>query len=80
MKESPDYQNMNIGDIFTLKKGIKDISIDSTTLITEDITGNYMENLFNFVLVKGDDYKSSLLGSNEVLLPNYLILIRFWLP
>jgi len=49
---------MNIGDIFTLKKVIENISIGSVTLIAEDVMGNYIENLFNFLMVKGDEYKS----------------------
>jgi len=49
---------MNIGDIFTLKKVIENISIGSATLIAEDVMDNYIENLLNFVMVKGNEYKS----------------------
>jgi len=49
IKASPDYQSMNIGDIFTLKEVIENISIGSAALIVEDIMGNYMENLLNFL-------------------------------
>ena len=49
IKANPDYQSMNIGDIFTLKKVIENISIGSATLIAEDAMGNYIENLFNFL-------------------------------
>jgi len=51
---------MNIGDISTLKKVIENISISSATLIAEDVMGNYnyIDNLFNFLMVKGDEYKS----------------------
>ena len=40
------------------KKVIENVFIGSTTLIAEDVMGNYIENLFNFLMVKGDEYKS----------------------